>query len=48
MSLFIQGPLNGYFLLRPSSSNPNNPLALVLWFKDRVYNVPVRKRSDNR
>lgn len=39
---------NGYFLLRPSTSHPNNPLALVLWFKDRVYNVPVRKRPDNR
>lgn len=39
---------DGYFLLRPSTSNPNNPLALVLWYKDRVYNVPVRKRADNR
>ncbi|XP_039314209.1 serine/arginine repetitive matrix protein 1 isoform X2 [Solenopsis invicta] len=41
-------PQNGYFLLRPSTTNPGNPLALVLWFKDRVYNVPVRKRNDNR
>nr|XP_031825731.1 B-cell linker protein-like isoform X2 [Nomia melanderi] len=41
-------PQDGYFLLRPSFKNVNNPLALVLWYKDRVYNVPVRKRPDNR
>ncbi|XP_012523924.1 lymphocyte cytosolic protein 2 isoform X2 [Monomorium pharaonis] len=41
-------PQDGYFLLRPSTTNPGNPLALVLWYKDRVYNVPVRKRNDNR
>lgn len=39
---------DGYFLLRPSTTNPNKPLALVLWYKDRVYNVAVRKRPDNR
>ncbi|XP_028522598.1 lymphocyte cytosolic protein 2 isoform X2 [Apis cerana] len=39
---------DGYFLLRPSTTNVNNPLALVLWYRDRVYNVPVRKRPDNR
>lgn len=41
-------PQDGYFLLRPSTTNFGNPLALVLWYKDRVYNVPVRKRTDNR
>ncbi|XP_015604201.1 lymphocyte cytosolic protein 2 [Cephus cinctus] len=41
-------PTDGYFLIRPSSSNPNNPLTLVIWYKDKVYNVPVRKRDDNR
>ncbi|XP_017878154.1 lymphocyte cytosolic protein 2-like [Ceratina calcarata] len=41
-------PQDGYFLLRPSTTNVNNPLALVLWFNDKVYNVPVRKRPDNR
>ncbi|XP_068977905.1 uncharacterized protein [Bombus flavifrons] len=41
-------PQDGYFLLRPSTTKVNNPLALVLWYKDRVYNVPVRKRPDNR
>ncbi|XP_014484952.1 PREDICTED: lymphocyte cytosolic protein 2-like [Dinoponera quadriceps] len=41
-------PQDGYFLMRPSTTNVGNPLALVLWYKDRVYNVPVRKRSDNR
>ncbi|XP_053976908.1 lymphocyte cytosolic protein 2-like isoform X1 [Hylaeus volcanicus] len=41
-------PQDGYFLLRPSTTNVNNPLALVLWYNDRVYNVPVRKRPDNR
>ena len=41
-------PQDGYFLLRPSTTNVNNPLALVLWYKDRVYNVAVRKRPDNR
>ncbi|XP_015188847.1 PREDICTED: uncharacterized protein LOC107072992 isoform X5 [Polistes dominula] len=41
-------PQDGYFLLRPSTTNVNSPLALVLWCKDRVYNIPVRKRSDNR
>ncbi|XP_029034690.2 lymphocyte cytosolic protein 2-like [Osmia bicornis bicornis] len=41
-------PQDGYFLLRPSTTNVNNPLALVLWYKDKVYNVPVRKRPDNR
>ncbi|CAK9808158.1 Lymphocyte cytosolic protein 2 [Anthophora quadrimaculata] len=41
-------PQDGYFLLRPSSTNVNNPLVLVLWYKDRVCNVPVRKRPDNR
>ncbi|XP_018370856.1 PREDICTED: lymphocyte cytosolic protein 2-like isoform X2 [Trachymyrmex cornetzi] len=41
-------PQDGYFLLRPSMTNLGNPLTLVLWYKDRVYNVPVRKRSDNR
>ncbi|XP_076758626.1 uncharacterized protein LOC143427973 [Xylocopa sonorina] len=39
---------DGCFLLRPSTTNVNNPLALVLWYKDRVYNVPVRRRPDNR
>ncbi|XP_046832240.1 uncharacterized protein LOC124430135 isoform X1 [Vespa crabro] len=39
---------DGYFLLRPSTTNVNSPLALVLWCRDRVYNIPVRKRSDNR
>lgn len=39
---------DGYFLMRPSTSNPNNPLTLVLWCRDRVYNVPVRRRPDNR
>lgn len=39
---------DGYFLMRPSTSNPNNPLTLVLWCKDRIYNVPVRRRPDNR
>ena len=41
-------PQDGYFLLRPSTTNANNPLTLVLWYKDRVYNVAVRKRPDNR
>ncbi|KAI4479192.1 hypothetical protein M0804_011331 [Polistes exclamans] len=41
-------PQDGYFLFRPSTTNVNSPLALVLWCKDRVYNIPVRKRSDNR
>ncbi|KAL6445839.1 hypothetical protein ACFW04_000922 [Cataglyphis niger] len=41
-------PQDGYFLLRPSTTNIGNPLALVLWYRDRVYNVPVRKRIDNR
>lgn len=41
-------PQDGYFLLRPSTTNLGNPLTLVLWYKDRVYNVPVRKRNDNR
>ncbi|KYN45332.1 B-cell linker protein [Trachymyrmex septentrionalis] len=41
-------PQDGYFLLRPSTTNLGNPLTLVLWYKDRAYNVPVRKRSDNR
>lgn len=41
-------PQDGYFLLRPSTTHIGNPLTLVLWYKDRVYNVPVRKRSDNR
>nr|XP_012136281.1 PREDICTED: lymphocyte cytosolic protein 2-like isoform X2 [Megachile rotundata] len=41
-------PQDGYFLIRPSVTNVNNPLALVLWYKDKVYNVPVRKRPDNR
>ncbi|XP_012281029.1 B-cell linker protein isoform X4 [Orussus abietinus] len=40
-------PRDGYFLLRPSYSNPSNPLTLVVWCKDRVYNIPVRKRADN-
>ncbi|XP_001604355.2 uncharacterized protein LOC100120750 [Nasonia vitripennis] len=39
---------DGYFLMRPSTTNPNNPLTLVLWCRDRVYNVPVRRRLDNR
>lgn len=39
---------DGYFLLRPSTTHVGNPLTLVLWYKDRVYNVPVRKRRDNR
>ncbi|XP_033219902.1 lymphocyte cytosolic protein 2-like [Belonocnema kinseyi] len=47
-STYGNNPLDGYFLIRPSTSNPNNPLTLVLWYKDRVYNVPVRKRTDNR
>lgn len=41
-------PQDGYFLLRPSITNVNNPLALVLWCRDRFYNIPVRKRPDNR
>ncbi|KAK2577070.1 hypothetical protein KPH14_005883 [Odynerus spinipes] len=41
-------PQDGYFLLRPSMTNVNNPLALVLWCRDRFYNIPVRKRPDNR
>ncbi|XP_029171524.1 uncharacterized protein LOC114940908 isoform X1 [Nylanderia fulva] len=41
-------PQDGYFLMRPSTTNIGNPLALVLWYRDRVYNVPVRKRNDNR
>ncbi|XP_020294761.1 lymphocyte cytosolic protein 2-like isoform X2 [Pseudomyrmex gracilis] len=41
-------PQDGYFLLRPSTTKVRNPFVLVLWYKDRVYNVPVRKRNDNR
>lgn len=41
-------PQDGYFLLRPSMTNVNSPLALVLWCRDRFYNIPVRKRPDNR
>ncbi|XP_011314781.1 lymphocyte cytosolic protein 2 [Fopius arisanus] len=41
-------PHNGYFLLRPSNTNPNNPFVLTLWFNDGVYNVQVRKRPDSR
>ncbi|XP_051164439.1 lymphocyte cytosolic protein 2-like isoform X2 [Leptopilina boulardi] len=47
-STYGNNPQDGYFLVRPSISNPNNPLTLVLWYKDRVYNVPIRKRIDNR
>ena len=47
-STYGNNPQDGYFLMRPSTSNPNNPLTLVLWYRDRVYNVPVRKRTDNR
>ncbi|KAL7291315.1 hypothetical protein TKK_0014917 [Trichogramma kaykai] len=39
---------DGYFLIRPSTTNPTNPLVLVLWCKNRVYNVPIRKRPDNK
>ncbi|XP_044593740.1 uncharacterized protein LOC123271461 isoform X2 [Cotesia glomerata] len=48
IALIKERARNGYFLLRPSTSDLNNPLVLVLWFKDRVYNVPVRKRTDSR
>ncbi|XP_057340680.1 lymphocyte cytosolic protein 2-like [Microplitis mediator] len=48
ISLIKDRAHNGYFLLRPSTSDLNNPLVLVLWFRDRVYNVPVRKRTDSR
>ncbi|KAG7200813.1 hypothetical protein KM043_003184 [Ampulex compressa] len=41
-------PQDGYFLLRPSTKNINNPLTLVLWYRDRVYNIAVRKKPDNR
>jgi len=41
-------PLDGYFLIRPSTTNLCNPFTLVLWYKDKVYNIPVRKRTDNR
>ncbi|XP_032675247.1 B-cell linker protein-like isoform X2 [Odontomachus brunneus] len=45
---FYNNPPDGYFLMRPSTTNVGNPLALVFWYKDRIYNVPVRKRNDNR
>ncbi|KAL6262959.1 hypothetical protein P5V15_005747 [Pogonomyrmex californicus] len=41
-------PQDGYFLLRPSTTKPGNPFTLVLWYRERVFNVPVRKRNDNR
>nr|XP_012223091.1 PREDICTED: lymphocyte cytosolic protein 2-like isoform X1 [Linepithema humile] len=39
---------DGYFLVRPSTTKPNNPFTLVLWYRDKVYNISVRKRNDNR
>ncbi|XP_015121145.1 lymphocyte cytosolic protein 2 [Diachasma alloeum] len=47
-AIIRERPHNGYFLLRPSNTNPNNPFVLTLWFNDGVYNVQVRKRPDNR
>ncbi|XP_063989469.1 lymphocyte cytosolic protein 2-like [Diachasmimorpha longicaudata] len=47
-ALIKERPHKGYFLLRPSNTNPNNPFVLTLWFNDGVYNVQVRKRPDNR
>ncbi|XP_014212171.1 cytokine-dependent hematopoietic cell linker-like [Copidosoma floridanum] len=43
-----QHKTDGCFLLRPSTTNPDNPMTLVLWFKDKVYNIPVRRRPDNK
>ncbi|XP_066586182.1 lymphocyte cytosolic protein 2-like [Prorops nasuta] len=47
-ALIQERPQNGYFLVRPSRYYVNRPFTLVLWFQDRVYNVPVRRRADNR
>ncbi|XP_021921143.1 B-cell linker protein-like isoform X2 [Zootermopsis nevadensis] len=38
---------NGSFLVRPSSQ-PQNPLTLVLWYNRRLYNISIRYRADGR
>lgn len=43
----LQNGVDGYFLIRPSSKG-EACLTLTLWFHNRVYNIPVRKRRDGK
>ncbi|XP_046383791.1 nascent polypeptide-associated complex subunit alpha, muscle-specific form-like isoform X2 [Ischnura elegans] len=38
---------DGTFLIRPSSQN-QNPYTLTIWYGNRVYNIAVRYRSDQK
>ncbi|XP_046435102.1 B-cell linker protein-like [Neodiprion fabricii] len=40
--------LEGCFLVRPSSTNAEQPFTLVLWAIGRPYNIAIRKRFDGQ
>lgn len=39
---------DGYFLVRPSNANAHQPWTLVLWYRDRTFNIAIRERPDTR
>ncbi|KAK6626647.1 hypothetical protein RUM44_009123 [Polyplax serrata] len=43
----LRNGIDGYFLVRPSS-NIDTYLTLTLWYSNRVYNIPIRKRKDGK
>lgn len=43
----LKNGVDGYFLIRPSSKG-EACLTLTLWFHNRVYNIPIRKRRDEK
>lgn len=43
----LKNGVDGYFLIRPSSKG-EACLTLTLWFHNRVYNIPIRKRGDKK
>ena len=44
---FVISGIDGYFLVRPSS-NAGTYLTLTLWYNNRTYNIPIRKRKDGK
>ncbi|EEB11663.1 sh2 domain containing protein, putative [Pediculus humanus corporis] len=43
----LRNGIDGYFLVRPSS-NADTYLTLTLWYNNRTYNIPIRKRKDGK
>lgn len=47
-SVFNREQKDGMFLIRKSERSPEQPYTLVIWYCNRIWNIPIRKLNNNK